>query len=168
MPACDKDSVKAKCRSVSKSETLRHFAFYSFCLTPDRNAAYLRGIVAQRCCTADCSCLDMPFSPSFQYCFDTETLSSAHSFCGILHSTQNSFSCMESRKSTPFNSNKKTTAPFGPTAAKMHLRPNDCGSLWVPPGKSRKHPTIHRSFISYPVILFLLYLFLWRLSAGFL
>ena len=139
--------------------------FYFFIL--DRNVGYLQDTVLQQCCTTDCSCLDMPFSPSSLYCFDTEILSSAHSFCGSLHSIQHSFSCMESWKSTPFNSNK-TTALSGPTAAKMHLRPNDCGCLWVPHGKSRKHPTIHRSFISCPVILFLLYLFCCAMSVTFL
>lgn len=49
----------------------------------------------------------MPFSPSSRYCFDTKIPSSAHSVCDSLHSIQHSFSCMESWKSTPFNSNKK-------------------------------------------------------------
>ena len=104
----NKDSVK-----TSQRERFRFgnapaglFYFVYFRSTPDRNGGYLHGTVERRCCTADCSCLDMLFSPFSRYCFDTEIPSSAHSFCDSLHSTQHSFSCMESWKSTPFNSNK--------------------------------------------------------------
>lgn len=104
----NKDSVK-----TSQRERFRFgnapaglFYFVYFRSTPDRNGGYLQDTVLQQCCTTDCSCLDMPFSPSSRYCFDTEIPSSAHNFCDSLHSTQHSFSCMESWKSTPFNSNK--------------------------------------------------------------
>ena len=141
--------------------------FYFFIL--DRNVGYLQDTVLQQCCTTDCSCLDMPFSPSSRYCFDTKTLSSAHSFCGSLQNgwPATVFPAWNHGKA-PLSTQTKTTALSGPTAAKMHLRPNDCGCLWVPHGKSRKHPTIHRSFISCPVILFLLYLFCCAMSATFL
>ena len=112
----------------------------------DRNAGYLQDTVLQQCCTTDCSCLDMPFSPSSLYCFDTKTLSSAHSFCDSLHSTQHSFSCMESWKSTPFNSNKNNrpvrsnSCKDAPQTKRLRLL---MGSSWKEQKTSNNSSVVH-------------------------
>ena len=118
--------------------------FYFFIL--DRNAGYLQDTVLQQCCTTDCSCLDMPFSPSSRYCFDTEIPSSAHSFCDSLHSTQHSFSCMGSWKSTPFNSNKNNrpvrsnSCKDAPQTKRLRLL---MGSSWKEQKTSNNSSVVH-------------------------
>ena len=107
--------------------------FYFFIL--DRNVGYLQDTVLQQCCTTDCSCLDMPFSPSSRYCFDTKTLSSAHSF-----------SCMESWKSTPFNSNKNNrpvrsnSCKDAPQTKRLRLL---MGSSWKEQKTSNNSSVVH-------------------------
>lgn len=104
----NKDSVKTSQRERFRfgNAPLACFISFTFVLRPIEMEGICTALSNDSAAPTDCSCLDMPFSPSSRYCFDTEIPSSAHSFCDSLHSTQHSFSCMESWKSTPFNSNK--------------------------------------------------------------
>ena len=160
---CGNDSVKAKHGSVSESETLPCFIFlYSIemrgiCKTLSYNSAAQLIVVVQICLfllPLD-TALIQKFLPALTI-FVTAFIVLSTVFPAWNHGK------------APLSTQTKTTALSGPTAAKMHLRPNDCGCLWISHRKSRKHPTIHRSFISCPVILFLLYLFCAEMSAGFL